>query len=58
MFLWMEGGSGMGLFDKKNCDICGEKIGILGNRKLDNGNLCKKCAGNFHRGLRRDVTAP
>ena len=26
----MEGGSGMGLFDKKNCDICGEKIGILG----------------------------
>lgn len=43
----MEGGSGMGLFDKKNCDICGEKIGILGNRKLDNGNLCKKCAGKL-----------
>ena len=20
----------MGLFDKKNCDICGEKIGLLG----------------------------
>lgn len=37
----------MGLFDKKNCDICGEKIGILGNRKLDNGNLCKKCAGKL-----------
>ncbi len=32
----------MGLFDKKNCDICGEKIGIMGRRKLDNGNLCKK----------------
>ena len=28
----------MGLFDKKNCDICGDKIGLLGNRKLDNGN--------------------
>ena len=28
----------MGLFDKKYCDICGEKIGLLGNRKLDNGN--------------------
>ena len=25
----------MGLFDKKICDICGEKIGLLGNRKLD-----------------------
>ena len=37
----------MGLFDKKNCDICGEKIGIMGNRKLDNGNLCKKCAGKL-----------
>ena len=33
----------MGLFDKKNCDICGEKIGLLGNRKLDDGNLCKNC---------------
>ena len=34
----------MGLFDKKYCDICGEKIGLLGNRKLENGNLCKTCA--------------
>ena len=34
----------MGLFDKKNCDICGGKIGFLGNRKLDDGNLCKDCA--------------
>ena len=34
----------MGLFDKKNCDICGEKIGMLGNRKLEDGNMCKDCA--------------
>ena len=34
----------MGLFDKKYCDICGEKIGLLGNRKLEDGNLCKECA--------------
>lgn len=34
----------MGLFDKKFCDICGEKIGMLGNRKLEDGNLCKDCA--------------
>ena len=34
----------MGLFDKKFCDVCGEKIGMLGNRKLDDGNLCKDCA--------------
>ncbi|MGN0634828.1 MAG: DUF4428 domain-containing protein [Acutalibacteraceae bacterium] len=33
----------MGLFDKKFCDVCGEKIGLLGNRKLDDGNLCKDC---------------
>ena len=33
----------MGLFDnlfkKKNCDICGNEIGLLGNRKLEDGNL-------------------
>ena len=37
----------MGLFDafkKKQCDICGDDIGLLGNRKLEDGNLCKNCA--------------
>ena len=34
----------MGLFDKKYCDVCGEKIGLTGNRKLSDGNLCKDCA--------------
>ena len=34
----------MGLFDKKFCDICGAKIGLFGNRKLDDGNMCKDCA--------------
>lgn len=33
----------MGLFDKKYCDICGEKIGLLGNRKVEDGNICSKC---------------
>jgi len=37
----------MGLFDKKYCDICGEKIGLLGNRKLEDGNLCKNCAAKL-----------
>ena len=32
------------LFDKKNCSICGGEIGLLGNRKLVDGNLCKNCA--------------
>ena len=37
----------MGLFDvfkKKECAICGGEIGMLGNRKLEDGNMCKKCA--------------
>ena len=37
----------MGLFDafkKKQCDICGGDIGLLGNRKLEDGNMCKNCA--------------
>lgn len=34
----------MGLFTKKQCDICGGDIGLLGNRKLEDGNMCKNCA--------------
>jgi len=37
----------MGLFDSKFCAICGEKIGLLGNRKLEDANLCKKCAAKL-----------
>ena len=32
------------LFDKKVCAICGGEIGLMGNRKLADGNLCKDCA--------------
>ena len=35
------------LFDKKNCDICGNEIKLLGNRKLSDGNLCKDCASKL-----------
>lgn len=33
----------MGLFDKKTCDICGEKIKLLGNNKLEDANMCNAC---------------
>ena len=32
-----------GAFEKKQCDICGGEIGLLGNKKLENGNCCKEC---------------
>ena len=32
------------LFEKKECAFCGEEIGMLGNRKLEDGNMCKTCA--------------
>ena len=35
------------LFEKKNCDVCGEEIKLLGNRKLEDGNLCKSCASKL-----------
>lgn len=35
------------MFDKKVCDICGGDIGLLGNRKLEDGNLCKNCAAKL-----------
>lgn len=33
----------MGLFGKKNCDICGAGIGMLGGKKVQDGNICKEC---------------
>lgn len=35
------------IFEKKSCSICGGEIGLLGNRKLEDGNLCKNCAGKL-----------
>ena len=37
----------MGLFDKKFCDFCGNKIGLLGNKKLEDANMCKDCASKL-----------
>lgn len=34
----------MGLFDRKNCDICGGKCGLLGGKKVQDGRLCSDCA--------------
>ena len=50
----------MGLFEKKYCDICGEKIGLLGNRKVEDGNVCSKCAGKlspFFKGRKKSTLA-
>lgn len=35
------------LFDKKECSVCGGEIGLFGNRKLEDGNLCKNCAAKL-----------
>ena len=35
------------LFDKKECSVCSGEIGLLGNRKLEDGNLCKSCAAKL-----------
>ncbi|MBR4359368.1 MAG: DUF4428 domain-containing protein [Clostridia bacterium] len=37
----------MGLFEKKYCDVCGEKIRFLGSKKLEDGSLCKSCEGKL-----------
>jgi hypothetical protein len=33
----------MGLFEKKFCDLCGEKVNILTRQKLSDGFLCSDC---------------
>ena len=36
-----------GLFEKKQCAFCGGEIGMLGNKKLEDGNMCKACAAKL-----------
>ena len=36
----------MGLFDvfkKQDCEICGKEVGMLGYKKLEDGQICKDC---------------
>lgn len=35
------------VFEKKQCSICGGDIGLLGNRKLEDGNMCKECSAKL-----------
>lgn len=35
------------MFEKKVCSICGGEIGLLGNKKLEDGNMCKACAAKL-----------
>ena len=37
----------MGLFDKKYCDFCGEKLGLFGHTTLKDGYICKTCAAQI-----------
>lgn len=35
------------LFEKKECAICGAEIGLLGNNKLKDANMCNGCANKL-----------
>lgn len=46
----------MGLFDKKYCEICGEKVNMLTQQKLTDGYLCSDCKhklGSFTSGWKQ-----
>ena len=36
-----------GIFERKTCDICGEKCGVLGGTKLKDGRLDKNCVNKL-----------
>lgn len=36
-----------GLFEKKICDFCGNEIKFFGNKKVEDGNMCKDCASKL-----------
>ena len=31
------------IFKKKDCEICGKEVGMLGYKKLEDGEICKDC---------------
>lgn len=35
------------MFEKKECAICGTELGLLGKTKINEGYLCKECAGKL-----------
>ena len=37
----------MGIFDKKNCAICGKETGLFGTIKLEDGTICRECSGKL-----------
>ena len=37
----------MGLFDKKQCVICGKQFGLLGGSSIADGHLCNDCKRKF-----------
>jgi len=37
----------MALFGKDNCAICGKEIGMLGKLKVEDGVICRECAGKL-----------
>ena len=41
------GGTKWVFLKKKYCDICGDKIGLLGNRKIADGNICNNCSNKL-----------
>lgn len=46
----------MGLFEKKYCDICGDKVNMLTQQKLSDGYLCSDCKhklGSFTSGWKQ-----
>ena len=50
----------MGIFSKKECSICGDKSGLLSNKKLADGNLCRSCRARlspFYEVTNRDTAA-
>ena len=45
------------MFEKKECAICGTELGLLGKTKINEGYLCKECAGklSYHPSWHRSI---
>lgn len=39
------------MFEKKNCDICGGEIGLLGNKSLKTATFARNARRSFRRGF-------
>ena len=53
---WRKEGNEMGLFSKKECDVCKKKMALMEGYKCADGTICNDCKKKCHHYLQTTKT--